>query len=117
MLPALGADTRAALCASEDGGAHPRAIAARLSGRALDGTKRFVTGARDADALLVLAARGESEGGRRDLVLARVDPDAPGVRFEDMPATPSSPTSPTARSPSPARPWGRCCPATGGATT
>ena len=91
MIPGLGVHTRAALCASEEGGAHPAGIHTRLraigEGYALDGTKRFVTGARDADALLVLADRGAGEGARRALALVRVDPDAPGVRLEDMPAT------------------------------
>ncbi|MFO0609040.1 MAG: hypothetical protein U0324_38090 [Polyangiales bacterium] len=91
MVPALGAHTRAALCASEAGGAHPRAIEARLEDGRLDGAKGFVTGARDADALLVLAARGAAGEGRRPLVLARVDPGAPGVAFEDMPTTPFVP--------------------------
>jgi len=91
MVPALGVHTRAALCASEEGGAHPAGIRTGLratgEGYALDGTKRFVTGARDADALLVLADRGPGEGARRALALVRVAPDAPGVSFEDMPAT------------------------------
>ena len=91
MIPALGPHTRAALCASEAGGAHPRAIEARLEDGSLDGAKGFVTGARDADALLVLASRGDSGEGRRALVLARVDPGAAGVAFEDMPATPFVP--------------------------
>lgn len=95
LVPALGAHTRAALCASEDGGAHPRAIAARATvtehSVTLDGTKRFVTGARDADTLLVLASEGPRADGRSQLALVRVAPDSAGVRFEDMPATPFVP--------------------------
>jgi alkylation response protein AidB-like acyl-CoA dehydrogenase len=95
MVPSLGPHTRAALCATEDGGAHPAGIQTRLTASAdahrLDGTKRFVTGARDADTLLVLADRGTGDGGRRALALVVVDPRAEGVAFEDMPATPFVP--------------------------
>jgi alkylation response protein AidB-like acyl-CoA dehydrogenase len=93
--PSLGPHTRAALCASEEGGAHPRAVNTRATvtsdGVTLDGTKRFVTGARDADVLLVLAAEGEPVDGRRAFALVRVPASAPGVTFEDMPATPFVP--------------------------
>lgn len=95
LAPSLGPHTRAALCASEEGGAHPRAINTRavLSAEALtlDGTKRFVTGARDADVLLVLAVEGEPVDGRSALALVRVPATAPGVTFDDMPATPFVP--------------------------
>ncbi len=95
LVPSLGPHTRAALCASEAGGAHPRAIHTRATVTAdavtLDGTKRFVTGARDADALLVLAVEGEPVDGRSALTLVCVPATAPGVTFDDMPVMPFVP--------------------------
>lgn len=95
LVPSLGAHTRAALCASEDRGAHPKHINTRATvtaeGYALDGAKRFVTGARDADALLVLAVESVSDDGTRAFALLDVSPAAEGVRFEEMPALPFAP--------------------------
>ena len=57
---------RASLCASESGGAHPRAIKTRLRPRdgafVLDGEKTFATLASAADTLLVVASRGKRRG-------------------------------------------------------
>ncbi len=95
LVPALGPHTRAALCASEARGAHPRHIETRAVSShgviTLDGTKRFVTGARAADLLLVLAVTSIDADGTRHFSVLRVAPDAPGVTFEDMPATPFVP--------------------------
>jgi acyl-CoA dehydrogenase len=95
LVPSLGAHTTAALCASEDRGAHPKHIHTRLTrtgeGFTLDGIKRFVTGARDADALLVLAVTSIADDGTRAFGVVKVSPDAVGVRFEEMPATPFVP--------------------------
>lgn len=100
MVPSLGPDARAALCATEEGGAHPRAIATRVTaageGVTLEGAKRFVTGARHATTLLVLASEGTHEDGRNRLALVRVPADAASVRFEDMPATAFAPDVPHA---------------------
>lgn len=91
LLPSLGVHTRAALCATEEVGAHPRAIATRLTatpeGVTVDGAKRFVTGAREADALLVLATRGAAADGRSLLSLVRVPAEHPGVSLTPMPPT------------------------------
>lgn len=85
-----------ALCATEEGGAHPRAIATLLTlDGSLTGTKRFVTGGALADLLLVLATTGQVEG-RNQLVLLRVDPRAPGVRVEPGGALPFVPDVPHA---------------------
>lgn len=85
-----------ALCATEEGGAHPRAIATLLTlDGTLTGTKRFVTGGTRASLLLVLATTGQVEG-RNQLVLLRVDPRAPGVRVEPGGALPFVPDVPHA---------------------
>ncbi len=95
LVPSLGPHTRAALCASEDRGAHPRHINTRATataeGFALDGAKRFVTGARDADALLVLAVESVSDDGTRAFAVLNVPPATEGVRLDEMPALPFAP--------------------------
>lgn len=95
LVPSLGAHTRAALCATEDGGAHPRAITTALTpvatGFSLTGTKRFVSCAEDADTLLVLATDGMRADGRPSLALVSVAADAPGVERAGMPPLPFVP--------------------------
>ncbi len=88
------------LCATEVGGAHPRAIETRLDdtagGLRLHGRKRWSTLATRASELVVLASRGADANGRKRLVLVRVPADAPGVRVEPMPDTPFTPEIPHA---------------------
>jgi alkylation response protein AidB-like acyl-CoA dehydrogenase len=88
------------LCATEVGGAHPRAIETRLEfegeGLRLHGRKRWSTMATDASELLVLASRGAAADGRKRLVLARVLARAPGVRIQRMPDAPFAPEIPHA---------------------
>lgn len=96
LVPSLGPEHRAALCATEAGGAHPKHIAARLDGGRVTGEKRWVTGGASATALLVLCVSGENPLGRKDLRLVWVDADAPGVSFEEMPAAPFVPEVPHA---------------------
>ncbi len=94
LVPALGT-VPAALCASEDGGAHPRAIETTLTrsddALTLDGTKRFVTGASTARALLVLAHEGTAPDGTRRLALVRVPAAHPSLTWNPMPALPFVP--------------------------
>ncbi|MCU0700760.1 MAG: acyl-CoA dehydrogenase [Myxococcaceae bacterium] len=94
--PSLGVDDVAALCATEDGGAHPRAIQTSLSGGRLTGTKRFVSGGPFATRLLVVASEGLAGDGRNRLRLVRVRPDAPGVLLEVQPELPFVPEIPHA---------------------
>jgi hypothetical protein len=94
------ARTVMALCATEEGGAHPRAIKTALTRRAgggyeLTGTKKWATGASAAGALLVVAsigttenaaaghagATGRDETGRNQLRVVRISTSAPGVRI------------------------------------
>ena len=89
-----------ALCATEAGGAHPRAIATRLdkTGGAfvLDGEKTFATMATVADELLVVASRGVESDGRNRLRLVRVKPDASGVVIVAKAPLPFAPELPHA---------------------
>ena len=99
LVPDLGPG-QAALCATEAGGNHPRAIATRLEpaapGWRLSGRKTFVTGGTAATWLLVIASSGTDEQGRNRLRLVRVRADAPGVRLEPLPPTPFTPEVPHA---------------------
>lgn len=85
----------AALCATEEGGGHPRAIRASLAPRdaggwTLTGRKTWVTLGADADALLVVASTGSSDG-RNQLRLAQVPTHRAGLRLEQAPPLPFAP--------------------------
>jgi hypothetical protein len=71
----------ASLCATEDGGAHPRAICTTLTNGELVGKKTWATGANAAATLLVVASIGHDDQGKNRLRLVRVAADAPGVRL------------------------------------
>lgn len=88
LIPTLGAETMAALCVSEEGGNHPRAITAALvedekstgdSVFLLSGEKSFVTNADIAEMLVVAASAGTIPGGKNDIRVALVQRSAPGV--------------------------------------
>lgn len=91
LVPDLPPGSITALCATEEGGAHPRAIRTRLAatgpGRyALSGRKKWSTVASAASSLLVVASTGE-EGGKNRLRVVRVRADAPGVHLHPSAAT------------------------------
>lgn len=71
----------AALCATEDGGAHPRAIRTTLANGRLTGHKKWATAATTAATLLVVARTGTTDDGRNQLRVVRVPATAPGVRL------------------------------------
>jgi acyl-CoA dehydrogenase len=100
LLAMTGEAGHAALCITEQGGAHPRAIETRLERRgdelALTGTKAWATLAGSARTLLVAASIGR-EGDRNELRMVRVPVDAKGVRVEAVPATPFTPEIPHSR--------------------
>jgi len=102
LVPSLPPDTKACLCATEAGGAHPRAIATTLraapdgNGWIVDGEKRFVTGGPLAEVLLVVATTGLDDAGRPRLRLVRVPARAPGVTLTEMPPLPFVPEIPHA---------------------
>lgn len=81
----------AALCATEEGGGHPRAIKTALSpdpgfGFVLSGRKQFVSFGSLARRLLVVATEGEDGAGRSRLVVVCVPADREGVRMQPLPA-------------------------------
>lgn len=90
LLPAVTASDFAAVCITEAGGAHPRAIESQLTPAPvegafrLNGEKRFITGGAAADVLIVAASVGQVDGRNRILV-ALVDPAVDGVGLEEMP--------------------------------
>ncbi|AKT40351.1 acyl-CoA dehydrogenase family protein [Chondromyces crocatus] len=89
------------LCATEEGGAHPRAIRTTLSRDAsgelrIDGRKRWSTLATDADELLVVTSMGADDTGRNRLRLVRVAARASGVVITPMPPPPFAPEIPHA---------------------
>ena len=94
-------EVRRALCATEEGGAHPRAIACELrrseetGGWVLRGRKRWTTLGKFAQELLVVAREPSSDDkGRPRLAVVRVASELPGVVFEEMPPTPFAPEIP-----------------------
>jgi acyl-CoA dehydrogenase len=91
LLPDLPPATIAAVCISEEHGAHPAGIQTRLtaadegSGWWLDGTKAFVSGAQGADRLLVAASAGTTPEGRNRLRMVMLPADRAGVRITPLP--------------------------------
>lgn len=94
--PTLGPDDLGALCATEDGGAHPKSIKTTLTNGRLTGTKRFVSGGSYATRLLVVASEGVTDDGRNRLRVVRVEPKSPGVTLQPMPDLPFVPEIPHA---------------------
>lgn len=79
--PSLGPDALGALCATEAGGGHPRAMLTSLENGRLLGAKQFVSGGSLATVLLVVAKTGEADG-RPLLKVARIGARTEGVRIE-----------------------------------
>ncbi|MCA9708944.1 MAG: acyl-CoA dehydrogenase family protein, partial [Myxococcales bacterium] len=97
LLALTGEASHAALCITEEGGAHPRAIRTRVDvdgdTASLTGTKAWSTLAGSARTLLVAASIGH-EGDRNRLRVVRVPADAEGVTLHAMPPTPFTPEIP-----------------------
>lgn len=100
MLPDSPRDRRLALCVTEAGGAHPKALQTTLwrdgDQLRLRGEKSFVTLGSFAERLLIIASEGEDEQGRKRLRAVWVDSQAEGVEVEDLPAFPIVPEIPHA---------------------
>ncbi|MGZ3451916.1 MAG: acyl-CoA dehydrogenase family protein [Polyangiales bacterium] len=94
LAPALG-DEAVALCATESGGAHPRAIQTTLSQGRLSGHKKWTTLGSRAASLLVVARIGV-ENERPLLKVVRVPVARDGVRVTPMTDTPFVPEIPHA---------------------
>ncbi|HEY3065397.1 MAG TPA: acyl-CoA dehydrogenase family protein [Methylomirabilota bacterium] len=101
LFPAMPEGEIASFCATERGGNTPRAIDTRLAPRAdggvvLTGAKRWSTLGPLASVLLVVAAEGVDDDGRKRLRVARVSARARGVAVVSMPLTPFVPEIPHA---------------------
>jgi len=102
LFPRMPPDHRAALCATEAGGAHPSAIQTRLSGARgegalrLSGSKAFVTLGTEAETLFIVASEGLDEQGRNRLRVVMIDARREGVHFSALPLTPFVPEIPHA---------------------
>lgn len=96
LVPGLG--PRACLAATEQSGAHPRAIATRLEGDRVTGEKTFATLATSAEHMLVVATENVQDArDRPSLRVAVVRTDAPGVTITPRGPTPFAPEVPHAR--------------------
>jgi acyl-CoA dehydrogenase len=102
LFPDLPLERRAALGATEAGGAHPSAIQTRLSGGdgqgplRLTGSKAFITLGTAADMLFIVASEGQDAEGRNRLRMVRVDSRREGLRFSELPPAPFVPEIPHA---------------------
>ncbi len=102
MVPSLPPDTLASFAATEEGGAHPRAIATTLThaeggGYLLSGAKKWVTLGPDGGVVLVVARLSEApHGDRPRLRVVRVETRAPGVTITPLPRTDFVPEIPHA---------------------
>ena len=99
MFPPLSAPTRSALCATEEGGAHPRSIQTKLRPHLdhylINGNKRFVTFGTDAELLYVVASEGTGPDGRNKLRIAAITPRG-GITIEPLTVTSFVPEIPHA---------------------
>ncbi len=99
LIPGLPPDLVSSLAASEEGGAHPRAIHSTIrqigypgeSGFVLAGRKKWITLATEADLFLVAASAGTTPGGRNQIRIVQVPRDAPGLSVSPMKQVPFMP--------------------------
>jgi hypothetical protein len=88
-------DVLGSLCATEEGGGHPRAIRTSLAPSAeafrLSGHKSWVTLGDEADVLLVVASVGADSEGRNRLRVIRVPARREGIVVSEAAATPFVP--------------------------
>lgn len=89
LVPTLPQNVIACFCITEKGGAHPRAIQSRLvpsgndeNGRqtfTLNGHKKYITCATEADRFLVAASEGIQDDGKNRIRMVTVEAGAPGI--------------------------------------
>jgi alkylation response protein AidB-like acyl-CoA dehydrogenase len=96
LAPELAGEEIVALCATESGGNHPRAIETKLENNEITGRKRWTTLGGRATSLLVVASVGVGDDGRNRLRVVRVRADRPGVRVIPMTEAPFVPEIPHA---------------------
>jgi acyl-CoA dehydrogenase len=101
LFPFIEVDTNAALCITEEGGGHPRAIKTILhkvsqasggdSAWEMSGTKKFITNANEADRLFVAASMGEGPDGLNKIQMVNIKRNEPGITvvpMKDLPFIP-----------------------------
>lgn len=81
LVPDLSWDGIAALCASEEAGAHPKKMQTQLAGGVVSGQKQYVSMGESARQLLVVAREPEDKDGHPSLKVVLVDSKDPGVSF------------------------------------
>lgn len=101
LVPELPMDKLAAICVTEEGGAHPRAIKSRLDDTSekvdgevawvLNGEKKFITCAEEAQLFIVVASTGIDESGKNRLRLVIIDRETPGTTIVPMETLPFVP--------------------------
>ena len=100
LCPSLPRTPFAALCVTEKGGGHPRAIESRLTmidGTAdkpswrLNGSKQFVTCANEVEYLLVVASTGLAADGKKRLRVVLLSRNTPGLTIKPMKPLPFVP--------------------------
>ena len=93
LVPELPTDKITSFCVTEEGGAHPRAIKTRLApvsdesgdqANTLNGEKKYITCANEADLILAAASEGAYDDGRNRIRMVKVDSRAPGVTITPM---------------------------------
>jgi alkylation response protein AidB-like acyl-CoA dehydrogenase len=99
LVPSRDAAQLGAFCATEAGGAHPRAILSELGraasgGLVLRGHKRWSTTVPHVEVLYVVAREGVDADARPRLRVVALDALRTGVRFEPMPSPPFIPEVP-----------------------
>lgn len=94
LVPDLPKNAITCFCITEEGGAHPRAIKSQLvpSGNnadkgktfTLNGKKKYVTCAMEADLFLVAASDGVRDDGKNSIRMMKIDSKTPGIRIVPM---------------------------------
>ncbi|MBN1495340.1 MAG: acyl-CoA dehydrogenase family protein [Spirochaetes bacterium] len=96
LVPSLPERTVVSFCVTEEKGGHPSAIRSSLKkGKAgpwvLNGGKKFVTLATEAELLLIAASTGTASDGKNMLRIAMVSRNTPGVEVSAMAGLPFVP--------------------------
>lgn len=94
LVPSLPQNAIACFCITEEGGAHPRAIRSRLTPSEddanrqrtllLNGHKKYITCATEADQFLVAASEGIRDDGKNSIRMVAVMAGAPGIAIKPI---------------------------------
>lgn len=94
LVPSLDENAITCFCISEEGGGHPRAIKSQMvplsndTGQkktfSLNGQKKYITCAKEADFFLVAASEGISNDGKNRIRMIKIDSNAPGITIVPM---------------------------------